>query len=137
MDFYLIFGICFVLFLLCLSMIKTYLNQKQLNYFIKNFTDYITLLNYHMEKAYQIVHKDKMLIYSVEAIKIDDQQFNQYAKEFAILVMQLLGPTLEKEFNKFYGNEETFYFNLIEYFNTQYEDDGIRESSVANLMEQD
>jgi len=102
---------------------------------VKNFDLYITVLEYHMKKAYDIIYKDKILIYSLEATKIDDSEFNIASKEFALLVLKMIGPNLKDEFVDLYGDEETLIFNLIEYFNTNFENDEIREKAKQNIFE--
>lgn len=92
------------------------------------------ILDYFVERAYDIIHKDKMLIYSIEATRVSDDEFSKYAKEFARLVMDLMGPMLQKEFAELYGNEDTFFSNLMEFFSTKYEDDEIRKSAIDELM---
>lgn len=104
---------------------------------ILNFADYTAVLSYYMEKAYDIIHKDKILIYSLEATKLPDKDFNNYSKEFIRLVFKLLGPVLTKEFLILYGDYDTFTFNLAEYFNSRYEGDEIRKASMDNLMQSD
>lgn len=104
---------------------------------IKNFESYLTILQYHMDKAYDIILKDRLLIYSIEATKVDDKEFNSAAVDFVHLTRKILGPKLTADFISFYGNEDTFAFNLIEYFNTKYENDEIRESAQNSLIESD
>ena len=43
---------------------------------------------------------------------------------------------LHSELVILYGNEDTFIFNLIEYFNTGYEEDEIRKSSLESISEE-
>jgi hypothetical protein len=125
-----------VLFLFsCLYVARKYtieLNQRDK---IKNFESYMAVLQYHMEKAYDIILKDRLLIYSIEGMKVDDKEFNTAASDFVRLTQKLLGPSLSTDFISFYGGEDTFAFNLVEYFNTRYENDEIRESAQRNLME--
>jgi hypothetical protein len=97
------------------------------------FDKYAIVLDYHMAKAYEIVFKDKIFIYSLEGMKIDDKDFNIVSKSFVILVLKLLGPSLKEEFVELYGDEDTLIFNIIEYFNTKFENDEIREKSRQNL----
>lgn len=103
--------------------------------YIKSFVNYISVLDYNMNKAYEIIHKDNILIYSLEAMRIEDAEFSAISHDFVNLVIKLLGPNLYTEFKKLYGNEETFIFNLIEYFNTRYEEDEIRKESLESLSE--
>ena len=106
--------------------------ERRVN-FIKDFESYIAVLEYHMSKAYDIIHKDRILVYSLEATHIPDKEFNTTTQEFVRLVVKLLGPVLYKEFLELYGNEDTFYFLLVEYFNSRYEDDEIRKNSLDTL----
>jgi len=108
--------------------------EQNLQYVI-NFETYIGVQSLFIEKAYDIIHKDRMLIYSIEATKIDDKQFNEFAKDFASLVIKLMGPMLTNEFTNLYGDEDTFLFNLMEVFSTKYEGDEIRKDAIENLME--
>ena len=41
---------------------------------------------------------------------------------------------LKDQFVELYGNEETFIFNIVEYFNTRIEKDEIRERAKENLF---
>jgi len=101
------------------------------------FENYNVMLQYHMEKAYDIIYKDRILIYSLEATSLDENEFQNVAKDFCILVLQLMGPTLESELSKIFGNEATLYFNMTEYFNTRFDDDEIRKTTQENYMNSD
>jgi len=104
---------------------------------VKNFVAYSTVLDYHLERAYELVHKDKILIYSLEATTLPDKEFNEYSKVFLRLAQKIMGPSLLKEFEFFYGDYDTLVFNMVEYFNTKYENDEIRKNSMSNLMEEE
>jgi hypothetical protein len=88
-----------------------------------------------MDKAYNIIHKDQILVYSLEATTLPDAEFNKANFDFIKLVQKLLGPTLTKEMVYVYGSYDTFIFNLAEYFNTRYDDDEIRKNSISEMME--
>jgi hypothetical protein len=134
MEIILLCGI-FIMVLLIISIyIKDALEKKRMRYVLR-FKSYISVLNYYMDKAYELIHKDKMLVYSLEATKVDDKDLNKYSKEFVVLVSNMIGPMLEKEFIYLYGNESTYYFNLLEYFNSKYEDDEIRKTALDNLTD--
>jgi len=107
---------------------------KKRQSYITGFESYIVVLDYHLQKAFDIVYKDRILIYSLEATKPDDKEFAVITRIFLQLVLKMLGPTLIKEYHFLYGDEDTFLFILTEYFNTRYEEDTIRESSVNTLM---
>lgn len=116
--------------------IRLYMSSRR-KYFIINFSEYMTVLNYHMEKAYDLIHKDRILVYSMEASRLEDVEFNRASQDFVTLLIKLLGPMLYKEFVFLFGDVDTFTFNLIEYFNTRYEDDEIRKASIENLTEEE
>lgn len=130
----LLLGVLIVLVLFGLLKFIPRRKEQNLQYVI-NFETYTGVQSFFVERAYDIIHKDRMLIYSLEATKIDDKQFNQFAKDFANLVMKLMGPMLTNEFVNLYGDEDTFLFNLMEVFSTKYEGDEIRKDAIENLME--
>jgi len=110
-----------------------FINKLRIFKIVNSFESYRIILEYHMQKAYDIIYKDKILIYSIEAIRISDIDFEIVTKEFIKLVFKLIGPNLRKEFETLYGNEETLMFNLVEYFNTKFESDEIRKKSEETL----
>jgi len=123
-----------ILFVSLISIVILYVDRFRLSRMTEKFTEYITVLQYHMEKAYDIIYKDKILVFSLEATKIDDKEFNIISKDFVYLVLKFLGPNLTDEFSELYGNEETLIFNIVEYFNTRVEKDEIREKAKDNLF---
>lgn len=104
---------------------------------ITNFESYAATLEYHLKKAFDIIYKEKILIYSIEATKLDTVQFNTVSRDFITLTLKLLGPNLAAEYEFLYGNKETFYFVIVEYFNNRYESDEIYKTSTSDLMSQD
>ena len=130
-----LYGILFLLFITIIVYSRDLSNKKRMRY-VSRFVTYITTLNYFLEKAYDIIHKDKLLIYSLEATKPDETDIDKHSKEFAVLVLNMIGPMLEKEFICLYGDEDSFYFNILEYFNNKYEDDEIRKTALDNLGQQ-
>jgi hypothetical protein len=110
-------------------------NHKRREFIIKNFDSYSAVLQYHMDKAYNIIHKDQILIYSLEATTLPDVEFNKATLDFIKLVEKMLGPTLTKEMIFVYGDYNTLTFNLAEYFNTRYDEDEIRKSALSEVME--
>ncbi len=101
---------------------------------IKGFADYLSVLEYHMSKAYDLIHKDRILVYSLEATRIPDEEFIIVTHDFAKLVIKFIGPSLRDDFISFYGDEDTFIFNMVEYFNTRYEEDSIRKQSMDEMV---
>jgi hypothetical protein len=104
---------------------------------IRDFADYTSVLQFHMEKAYDMIHKDRVLVYSLEATKVPEDEINDISKDFITLTQKLIGPRLLKEYLFLYGNYETFVFMMAEYFSTRYEEDEIRKSSINDMMESD
>lgn len=126
-----------VLIFFSIVLILIFLNNREQKSFeikILNFTLFNGILEYHMIKAYDIIYKDKILIFSLEATKMNDLEFNVVSKEFVLLVFKFLGPVLKEEYIEFYGNEETLIFNIIDYFNRRIENDEIREQAKQNLF---
>jgi len=113
-----------------------YMGDKRRQYMIKNFPDYLVALEYHQEKAYDMIHKDRILIYSAEGVKLDDDEFAVISKDYANLVFQFMGETLTEELISVYGLD-ALTLNMMEYFNSRYEDDEIRKNSVESLMNKD
>jgi hypothetical protein len=109
--------------------------QKKRQTMILNFESYSAVLQYHMDKAYNMIHKDQILTYSLEATTLPDTEFHKASIDFINLVQKLLGPTLLKELVFLYGDYDTFAFNLAEYFNTTYDADEIRKISMNDMME--
>lgn len=116
---------------------RTIFLHKKRETMITNFESYTAVLQYHMEKAYNMVHKDQILVYSLEATTLPDKEFHKASFDFIKLVEKLLGPTLTKEMIFLYGNYDTFVFNLAEFFNTRYDEDEIRKASVSDMMEKE
>ena len=102
---------------------------------IKNFDSYLTVLNYHMEKAYDIIYKDRILVYSIDGFKAEDHDIDIISKDFCNLSLKLIGSSLKREFIFLYGDEETLLLNIIDFFNSKYEEDDIRESALNNMIE--
>jgi hypothetical protein len=77
------------------------------------------------------------MVYSLEAMKINESQFKTVSKDFGYLVLKMIGPGLKKSFINMYGSEETFLFNVMEYFNTKFENDEIYKTTTDELMSGD
>ena len=124
-----------IFFSVLLLLLVDFFDKIKIFKIVTNFEKYLLILEYHMQKAYDIIYKDRILIYSLEAVRVNDIDFNIISKDFALLVLKLVGPNLKNEFVNLYGNEETFMFVLMEYFNSKFEDDEIRKKAEDNLME--
>jgi hypothetical protein len=125
-----------VFFIAGIFLLFSYLKFLRRRTIVKNFTDFASVLEYHMNKAYEIIYKDRVLVYSLDASRVDDKDFNLISQDFARLVIKLVGPNLYKEFVFLYGDEDTLIFNMVEYFNTRYEADEVRKSSLDSITEE-
>jgi hypothetical protein len=114
--------------------VNNFINKKMEMEYVKNFKEYVAVLEYHMQKAYDLIHKDRVLIYSLEAIKPGEDEIELAAKAFAKLTLKFLGPKLEKDLINVYGDQGTLIFTMIEYFNERFESDEIRDHSINNMM---
>jgi len=125
------FIIIVLVFLLFFSIFRRLKNL----FFVKFFSDYQAILQYYMDRSYDIVYKDRVLVYSLEAMKLPDDKFLEASRDFANLTIKLLGPRLEKDLIEFFGNRQTLLLNITNYFNLKYEEDEIRRGSLNNLTE--
>ena len=101
---------------------------------VKEFAAYLAFLHYHMDRAYDIVHKDQVLVYSIEGVKLDEDKLEYAIKKFTKITIDFMGPIMSQELVDLYGNEETLLLNISEYFSTKYEDDAIRDDSLKDIM---
>jgi hypothetical protein len=126
-----------VILLVIISQALYYSIQKNKlkNERFKNFTGYMGILNFHLDKAFNIIYKEKVFIYSIEATKPSETQYSAISRDFTTLVLRMLGPNLKKEFIEIYGDEDTLYFNILEYFSSRYESDEIRDEAINNLTQ--
>lgn len=108
--------------------------KKSRLFCIEKYELYIVSLDYFCKKAYNLVYKDRIMIYSLEAMALSDSQYQAVSKDFCSLVLRLLGPSLVSEFTDFFGDEKTLMMNILEYFNTNYENDKIKETATENMM---
>jgi hypothetical protein len=112
-------------------------DDRKIERIIQNFVAYESLLKYFMEKAYDLIYKEEIMIYSIEAMGMKEEDIDKVAKKFTKLVLKFLGPRLVSEFSYLYGNDETLFLQIADYFNSKYESDEIRKSSIEELKEKD
>jgi succinate dehydrogenase flavin-adding protein (antitoxin of CptAB toxin-antitoxin module) len=127
----------FVIIFICMYWANKIFKQIIIMKYMKSFTDYYAILQYHMEKAYDIIYKDRVLVYSLDGQKVKDSEFSVIIQDFVNLVIKMIGTSLYNEFIKLYGSEDTFLFNLVEYFNKRYEDDEIRKNTLDEISDTD
>lgn len=102
---------------------------------MEKFSEYHGILEYFMDKAFQIIYKDRVMTYSLDATKPRESEIDVISKDFVRLTQKFLGPMMQSELTFMYGGEEAFVANVLDYFNTHFEDDEIRNSALANLQE--
>lgn len=107
---------------------------KEKIFYVKNFSSYISILSYYMDKAYPIIYKKEILTYSLYGTKLELNQIQDITKKFISLTCDLIGNNLYQELILFYGNKEALYKNIAEYFYDKYENDEIRETTQQQLM---
>lgn len=127
--------ICIIFVILSLSRSGQKGNSD--NKIINDFENYQVVLNFFLDKAYDLIYKDRILVYSVEATSPTQDEFDTFSKDFCKLVIKLMGPNLEEKFIELYGNEETLLLNIAEFFNSKSEHDEIKEASINQLMNKD
>ena len=127
--------ICIVLYISVKKIFSSPDNYKKRQSYVDRHELYLKILDYYMEKAFDIIYKDRTLVYSIEGTKPDDDIIKQNSIDFAKLTLRLLGKTLTEEFTYLYGDEETFIFIIVEYFNTRAEHDEIKQASIDQIME--
>lgn len=111
------------------------IRKRRREIYIDKFMQYRSVLEYHMEKAYEMIHKEHILTYSLDAFRIDEKDYDKISKEFVKLVSKFIGPTLLKEYIDLYGDIDTYTFNALDYFATRYENDEIRNTALEQITE--
>lgn len=112
---------------------KSALKHKKRVIYVKNFPEYMSVLEYYMEKAYDIIYREQIMVYSLEAMRPGDKEVDKASKEFVRLTLKMLGPTLQDELSGVFGSEDSLTFNMLEYFNRKFDNDEIRQSSLDEL----
>ncbi len=123
----------FIFFLIGLLFARwIYIDIKRTRY-VGDFAKYITVLDYYMEKSYDMIYKDRVLTYSLEALKPNESEIDGIVQDYVMLVQKFLGPMLQRELIFMYGDQETFIRNIVEYFNSKFEYDKVREASLDDI----
>jgi hypothetical protein len=115
--------------------VMQHLDSKENKKFIEKFVDIHAILTFHMEAAYETIHKDNILVFSLDGVKPNEKDIDKLNHEFVKLVMTLSGPNMLGLFEELYGDEDTLFFVMMDYFNRKFEDDEIRSSAIDNIQE--
>lgn len=131
-----IVSFCFSIIFISIQ-IRNYIKDKHEINKINQAENYLVLLDRVMDKSYQMVYKNDILPYSIDAYELGENQYNSTLRNYINLVWKFLGPNLRENLVDFFGDEQSLILNISEYFNTRYENDEIRKSSMDNMMEQE
>jgi len=112
-----------------------FLEDKENTKIIEKFIDIHSILSFHMDASYETIHKDNILVYSLEGVKPDEKDIDFLAREFVKLTIKLSGPNMMNLFVKLYGTEDNLYFVMMDYFNRRFEDDEIRNATIDSIQE--
>lgn len=135
---YLVLSICIIVGTVSYIFFKAQDRDKKSRvFYIEKSDTYLATLEYFSKKAYDMIYKDRIMIYSMEAMSINEVEYQTVSKEFCSLVLKFLGPSLVKELSSFFGDDKTLIFNIFELFSTYYENDKIKETATENMMEKE
>lgn len=115
--------------------VMSYFDVKENEKLIEKFVDLHSILSFHMEGSYETIHKDNILIYSLDGVKPNEKDIDKLCHEFVKLTIKLSGPNMIETFIKLYGEEDNLYFVMMDYFNRRFEDDEIRAQAIENIQD--
>ena len=108
-----------------------------LEQYLKYFETYTVMYNYYCDKAFEIIYKRDIFPLFSNGFKYNDDDLKKAIVEFSHLATKMMGIKLSSELISVYG-EESFFFNLSNYFYGRYEDDSIQRiytESISSSME--
>jgi len=101
---------------------------------MKDFTQYYTILQFHMEKSYEMIFKDRISIYSIDGYKPNEGELDAISKDFVKLVLKFLGYRMQKQLELLYGDQRTLLRNITQYFNSKFENDSVRQAALEHMV---
>lgn len=116
--------------------VNVVLRSKKRTRCMEKFVDYQAILEYFMERAFDTIYKDRVFTFSLEGTRPPEGEVTAISHDFVRLTQKLLGPMMLEELIFMYGGEEAFTFNILNYFNTKYEEDEIRKSALDQFTSQ-
>lgn len=131
--------VIFIVILLLFISISIYVFEKRIKDYkirmlmVKEFSNYMAILEYFMNKSYDLVFKDKILPYSIDGFKMNQEELDNVLKEYVTLVMKLIGPNLQTELENLFGDRISLLRNITEYFHNRLENDQIRKTVLSNM----
>jgi len=127
----------FLFFLILVLILSKKINEFFDIYKVKFYREYISTLEYYMNMAFDIIYKDQIMIYSIEATSPTELLLKKAVKDYLNLTLSFLGPGLIKRYEDFYGDFDSLLLNITEYFNSRYENDEIKKVSINDMMSKD
>jgi len=121
-------------FVLTSGIILFYIFDKRSLEKVLKFEDLVSILLFHMEKSYDIIYKSKIMVYSLDALKMNEQQYQAVSEQFVILTFKMLGSVMKKHLIDLYGDDKTLILNMMEYFSNRFEKDEIYKASYDNFV---
>lgn len=115
--------------------VMDFFDKRETTKLVHDFDHIHAIMTFHMEAAYETIHKDNILVYSLDGTKPDEEDINKLGHEYVKLFMRLTGPVMFETFVNLYGDEETVFFVALDYFNRKFDDDEIRKSALENIQE--
>lgn len=125
-------GILVLIVILFFLLRKLYIDYKD-NYRILKYSDYYGVLTFFMDEAFNFIYKDRIIVYSVEATKMSDDELQKSFHDFVLYIENLMGPKIKRFYLDLFG-EESFYKNLYHYFIYRVENDEIRKAAQTDMI---
>jgi hypothetical protein len=108
--------------------------DSQLNT-IKEYKTLLGIFEYILKKSWDMIYKENIFIYSLEATKIKKEDIEKVSKDFGKLTLKLMGSNIKESLIQLYGDEETLLINIMEFFNSNMENDILYKATTQNMME--
>jgi len=116
------------------KIVMDFFDKRENKKLIETFDHNHAVLTFHMESAYETIHKDNILVYSLDGVKPNEDEIDKISHEFVKLTLKLMGSNIFDTMVKLYGSDDTVYFVMLDYFNRRFEDDEIRASTVDSIQ---
>jgi hypothetical protein len=110
-------------------------DKKENTKLVENFDHIHAILTFHMEAAYETIHKDNILVYSLDGVKPNEKDIDHLSHEFIKLTMKLAGTNIFDKLIELYDDDDTVFFVMMDFFNRRFEDDEIRSAAIENIQE--
>jgi hypothetical protein len=94
---------------------------------VNKHSNYESLLDKTLEKAYESVYKAQVVAYSASAVRPENEQLETIKRNYIKLAFQLMGPNLENTFIMYYGDRGTLIKAMIVYMETRLDNDTIMD----------